>query len=483
MEALQPSWRGRFLSTRRDSSGRKYMAMTGEKALLYIPVGVLPNATYRITLELHRESGNGIAFCNIYGNRNFDFPHARIVCEGSAWNTYDVDVVTKYFPRTVPLVFRIWRTPDGTGTLLVKTIRVELLKREESKQEQPILIAQKAGPSPKSVRTPSEVLSPSPPPPPANYQERRGRRQAKVDKPTIITPPPKPLPAIIGEDGIKVSVVISLYNRREFFNRTLMTYVKQTLPKEEFELIVMDDRSTEDILGLCKDYAQSYGLRFQYISVDSSKGVIPQRGFTPALSNNIGFKLARGPVIVITGPESLQGNKNLELSYKGANEGYCVYGNICRSSEEFVDELRRQDWQNLSFEQIYAIPGAKADMSVLKGWWWYYVAVRKEYLFAINGVDERFMEGMTGEDDDFALRMSHSGVPLIRNSNIIGIHQDHSREDKGDVHAFRFDRRKWRQLREFSGRLLREWAATKDPVANRNIAWGTEKAIIKREVF
>ena len=137
----------------------------------------------------------------------------------------------------------------------------------------------------------------------------------------------------------------------------------------------------------------------------------------------------------------------------------------------------------MSFNEIINIPGSKADASVLKGWWWYYVAVRKEHLMAINGVDEKFMEGMTGEDDNFALRMSHSGVPLFREHGIVGIHQDHTANDKKDIHAFRFDKRTWKQLRDVSHRLSVEWARTRDPVANRGIEWGTYNAIIKEEIF
>lgn len=480
MEVLQPSWRGRSLNTRKDSSGRKYMAMNGGKALLYIPVDVLPDATYRITLELHRESGNGVAYCNIFGNRNFDFPHARIICEGNSWNTYDIDINTRDFPRTLPLVFRIWRSPDGTGTLLVRRIKVELLKHKENKQGSPVLVASTTGPSSKVTRL---NQSPPPPPPRPPRPQPNNKKTSRVQKVSIATPKPKLLPIVSGIDGIKVSVVISIYNRRDFFQRTLITYVKQTLLKKEFELVIIDDGSSEDILGLCKEYALKYGLQFQYILIDKSKGAIAPKGFTPALSNNIGFKEARGSVIVITGPESLQGSRNLEFSWNGANKGYCVYGNIFRSSHQFVDELKKQNWSNMNFDDMAKLPGAKTDASVLKGWWWYYVAVRKEHLLAINGVNERFMEGMTGEDDDFALRMSYSGVPLLRNNEIIGIHQDHSREDKKDVHAFRFNKKVWMQLREFSARLLKEWTTHMDPVTNRNIDWGSVKAIIKKEVF
>ena len=81
MEILQPSWRGRSINSRKDTNGRKYTAMVGPKSLLYIPVNVLPNAIYKVTLELCKESGNGILYCNLNGNRNFYFHHSKITWE------------------------------------------------------------------------------------------------------------------------------------------------------------------------------------------------------------------------------------------------------------------------------------------------------------------------------------------------------------------------------------------------------------------
>jgi len=499
MEVLQPSWRGRLLNTRKGSDGKKYMAMCGAKSLLYTPVNVLPDATYRITLELHRESGNGVAYCNIYGNRNFDFPHIKVACEGSTWNTYDIDVSTKEFPNTVPMTFRLWRSPDGTGTLLVRRIKVELLKGE--KIEEPVLVAQEIGPTPKStkifdpryaIETHKRIQEERA----ATLEARRKNRNRRGNRVVSssgdntgrihgipMPSTPKISEKIIEQDGIKVSVIISLYNRRSFFERTLHTYSQQTMPKENFEIIVMDDCSTEDIEGLCESYSKKHNIRFRYVSFDRNAGAIRAKTFTPALSNNIGLKLARGSVIVISGPETLQGAKNLELSYQKASEGYCLYGNIYRSSQEFVDTLKTK-WHNLSFDEIKEIPGALDNPAPLKGWWWYYIAIQKEHMLNIHGVDERFMLGIAGEDDDLANRIMRWGVPLTRHPEVVGLHQEHSHEDSMDaLHSWRFDRRKWHSLRQHNIKLLREWFTDKNPVANRDIDWGCFDAIIKERII
>lgn len=506
MEIFQPSWRGRCINSRKDSNGRKYTAMIGNKSLLYIPVNVLPNAVYKVTLELCRESGNGLVYCNIYGNRNFDFPQSKINCETGNWTTFDVDVITKDFPKTVPMVFRIWRSKESTGTILVRRIVVELKEGEieEANLNGQIISMENKGatvPNPAEYKHPAQQPAQKRLKKPKREKEKRigqieeqkkekkEKRRRKKSSPVfptridVATPPPKVLPIVIGEDNIKVSVILSIYNRIDLFKRSLDMYSKQSMPKEEFELVIIDDQSTDDILELCKKYSKIYNLQFQYILIDKDKGVIKPGAHTPALSNNIGIKHSRGSVLVITGPETLVRENSLEVTWEVVNKGYCLYGDIFRSSDLFVRELEKIYNYEMNFDDILLIPGAKHDASVMKGWWWYYMAARKENFLAINGVDENFMRGVSGEDDDIALRMSFSGVPLLREHNIVGIHQDHTKSDKNDFHNYRFDRKEWKRLRTKNTDLLHEWIKHKDPVANKNIDWGTEKAIMKKETF
>lgn len=444
-----------------------------------------------------KRSGNGIVFCNIYGNKSYDFSQVKFICDSNDWCSYSLIVKTGDFPKTVPMNFRIWREPDGTGSIFVRKITVELLddlKSDEmskfisketisknvfSNSTEILVQKEKIGPVEISTINPSKIPSHS------NQQNTIGKRESckysAGELHMFKTKTPKILP--VSNEKIKVSVVISLYNRREILDRTLWFYSKQTLPKNEFELVIVDDKSSEDILGICKEYSSTCGLNFNYILVDKTKGIIPPKSFNQALTNNIGFKKSRGSVIVITGPETIQKETNLEKSWIMANEGYCVYGDIYRSSQSFIDEIKKGLWKTLSFSDLIKIPGAMQEKGQLGGFWWYYVAVRKEHLMNINGVDERYMNGITAEDDNFAFRMDLSGVPLIRNHNIIGIHQDHSREDKLDLHSVR-DTNFWQELRNTNIRLFNNWFINHEScIANIDIDWGTDNAIIKQEIF
>jgi glycosyltransferase involved in cell wall biosynthesis len=503
MEILQPLWRGKSISLRKDSRG-KYAAMSGKDALLYVPVKVRENSTYKITIELCKESGNGMVYCNLYGNRSFDFPESKIECKRDGWCTYDVDVTTKSFPKTVPMVFRVWRKPKGTGTILVRKVIVELMDGKVIPIREGMVVATEASqssvhnerypnlrikkphePLRRGVATAKDFARKT-----RTRKVRRGRGRAgfRPIQPRLAIGKylPKVNKLVPGENGIKNSVIISMKNRAEFLNRTLWTYAKQTMPKEEFEIIIVDDGSTQDLLGVCKKHASMSGLQFQYIRVDTSKGAIPQRGFTPALTNNIGFKKARGAVFVITGPESLQKETNMELTWKSCRGATCIYGITYKASGAFVDGLRaNKNWHDYThLKKLVNNAGPQVRRASTSGFWWYYAATRKEYIMLTRGVDERYMEGICGEDDDFASRMKFLGLTLRHNHDIFCIHQDHAREDRADSdHKIRFNKELWRHLRQHNMRLLDSCMWSGDPIVNKGIDWGTEKAIVDLKVF
>ena len=142
-ELDQQTWRGRRFMAKKDGRGLKCQSMEGEKAFLFVPVEVEPDALYRIHLDLKCESGNGKLFCNFYANRSFDFPQVVLACEAASWSTFDVQLQTGSFPPNLPVVIRLWRTPGGTGSLLVRRIAFEKMSAGMAAEE-PKIVASSA---------------------------------------------------------------------------------------------------------------------------------------------------------------------------------------------------------------------------------------------------------------------------------------------------------------------------------------------------
>lgn len=274
---------------------------------------------------------------------------------------------------------------------------------------------------------------------------------------------------------MKVSVIISLCdNRYQMFSRSLDTWLQQT--EKDFELVLVDDAQRDDILNLCKEY----NLNFQFIRIDNSKCDLPITTFTPVLSNNVGMRMARGDVVCITGPETLQSKNNIKIASSFVNRQECGFGLVYKSNKNFVDYIS-QNW-NKTFDGLLELPGAKADCLTRPPHppaYYYFSVLKKSFVERIGGLDERFGQGFCGEDDDFANRLKMSGIIPVFEHKIIGIHQNHSFFNT-NRHNERFNHI---ELKKRNLNLIKENLNNYIYIANRDHIWGDKKVITFHEVF
>ena len=62
---------------------------------------------------------------------------------------------------------------------------------------------------------------------------------------------------------IKVSVVVPVYNREKLIRRCIDSIVNQTMPHENYEIIVVDDCSTDTTLAVLNEYHTAYPNLFR----------------------------------------------------------------------------------------------------------------------------------------------------------------------------------------------------------------------------
>lgn len=287
---------------------------------------------------------------------------------------------------------------------------------------------------------------------------------------------------------MKVSVVISVCDGRDhLFEKSLDTWVNQSIPYKDFELVIVDDANRHYIRNLIYEY-NKLGLQFQYIRVNKNLADVPITTFLPILTNNVGIRCSRGQVIVITGLETLQAEKNLEISYEFANRKECGYGLVFRSNIDFVD-YTNHFWEELKpqpFACLLGIRGAQAECRTRPPHppaYSYFVCCRKEYIEDIGGYDEDFNQGVFAEDDDYANRMKLSGITPVFEHRILGIHQDHSREDmKDENHNLRFTS-EINILRKRNIELLNKNQKERKIIANQDHTWGDPKTIIEHGIL
>lgn len=295
---------------------------------------------------------------------------------------------------------------------------------------------------------------------------------------------------------MKLSVVYSIYNRSELFKRGLATITKQVMDPQDFELVVVDDSSTEDIYSVLQPYIGKLNIR--HIKYDHTKspiwaelnpdGVEKVWYHTQGISANIGINQAQGEVVCISQPEMLHSPWSLYTGYRHAMNGNQVFGEVILASHLFNEFLEANDWQAYSFDSLLEIANnfkKEYEFSHQPPHWyemyWYIQFFKKEAAIAINGVDLQYQKGVYAEDDQFKMRLRMANYPEYWAGRpecsgrvhefVVGIHQSHLNESHPRQVR---DNQHWNNGSEHNRKLLAEFQQSPYTIANPNMddVWG-----------
>ena len=90
---------------------------------------------------------------------------------------------------------------------------------------------------------------------------------------------------------VKVSIIITCYNKERYITRAINSCINQSFPEDQYEIIIVDDGSTDksrDAISLYHGFSGYHFIRTKFLS--KNKG--------PAHASNVGIKMARGQYIV-----------------------------------------------------------------------------------------------------------------------------------------------------------------------------------------
>ena len=93
-----------------------------------------------------------------------------------------------------------------------------------------------------------------------------------------------------------VSVIMPMYNSAKFIPQTLESLLYQTMT--DFEVIVVDDCSTDNSVEIVESFSERFGGRLHVIKLSENSG-------TPSLPRNVGIQLARGKYIAFLDSDDL----------------------------------------------------------------------------------------------------------------------------------------------------------------------------------
>lgn len=126
-----------------------------------------------------------------------------------------------------------------------------------------------------------------------------------------------------------ISVIITTYNRVDILARTLAAYEKQTLPRDEFEIIVVNDGSDDGTDGFLERYKNQGRLNFSYISKENEG---------QGIARNAGLKLCDGYIVLFTQDDHIP-DPSLLFEHKRVHEAFATHNFMCLGYSTWHPEL------------------------------------------------------------------------------------------------------------------------------------------------
>lgn len=239
-----------------------------------------------------------------------------------------------------------------------------------------------------------------------------------------------------------VSVIIPTYNRSKLLSYTLDSLLQQSIPSEQFEVIIGDDGSSDDTSEMLKAYTGKMNLKYVFQE---------DRGYRPASARNKAIRLAEGSICLLVDSSIILKENCLEEHIRFHAEsitpraavGYVYAIDHNDESEEMLKSLivpsdpvnsilrleKMHSYKDIR-EQLYAKYHYKIED--LPAPWFYFwtchVSAPTRDLIKIGLFDENF-DGRWGvEDNDLGYRLHISGVKIQVLKTARVIHYPHGKD-------------------------------------------------------
>jgi glycosyltransferase involved in cell wall biosynthesis len=249
-------------------------------------------------------------------------------------------------------------------------------------------------------------------------------------------------------NSVKCSVIIPTYNRVTLLRHTLESLTRQSLPREQFEVLVVDDGSSDTTSVMVNDYRERLDLHYFFQE---------DEGWRLAKARNVGIANAAADICVLIDSGIMLHSGCLAAhvaSHDDAPEpvavcGYVYASNVSnRTAELITKDIDFQDpdatiermaakrhWLDHR-EEFYA--KYTDDFHDLPApwviFWTFNVSVGTKLARSVGGFDEAF-QSWGGEDMEFGYRLYNSGAKFILNRRASSIHSPHLKKFRNNHHT------------------------------------------------
>ncbi|MCI4592664.1 glycosyltransferase family 2 protein [Sphingobium sp. BYY-5] len=188
-----------------------------------------------------------------------------------------------------------------------------------------------------------------------------------------------------------VSVIIPVWNSPDYIRHCLAALEQQTLPRDQYEIVVVDNGSTDDTASIAR----------------AVPGIIVLEETRPGsyAARNRALKEVRGTFVAFTDADCLPAPDWLEAALSAARS-HPEFG-VLAGRIELFDEALPDGQACGDYERIFSFPQAFAERGNCATANW---VSRKDVFDRLGGFDAALK---SGGDRQMALRIRDSGFPLI----------------------------------------------------------------------
>ena len=243
-----------------------------------------------------------------------------------------------------------------------------------------------------------------------------------------------------------ISIIIPTYNRSQLLQKTLTSLVNQVCKHIQFEVIVVDDGSTDNTKEITQQFKNELELHYLFQE---------DLGFRAAAARNLGIFNAISPICVFLDTGMLVSPTFVESHYNAHNNnlvplaviGYAYGLGLAEEKNEFLINMLDESnidtsikniepydcFKDIREEKFYSLYGENLNMQPAPWilFWTCNVSVKTTILMSIGGFDESFSSwGL--EDIELAYRLFSSDVEFVLQRNAVAIHYPHKRDNSAN---------------------------------------------------
>ena len=214
------------------------------------------------------------------------------------------------------------------------------------------------------------------------------------------------------QSDLRISVVIPGYNRWQTLEMALDRLATQTISPESFEVVVVDDGSTDNLATMVQSRMESSPYLLRYLWHENTG---------PGYTQNRGVREANADLVMIMPGDILATECMLEEHIKdhqaNPSENIAILGRVTQSLE-LPQTVFQSNWNPFRYDQIEG--KRELDSTQFFGC---NISLKKKFLLENGLFIER--KGAAHEDIEIGYRLGEKGLRILYNDKALAFHHHH----------------------------------------------------------